>query len=70
VQHYGQLHWGRGIESEAAEGGSYFPPDPRNPITRWGKPEEMASLAVSLASQEAGYVSGQCALANGGNYFL
>jgi 3-oxoacyl-[acyl-carrier protein] reductase len=59
-----------GIESEEAEGGLSFPPGPRDPITRWGKPEEMAFLAVSLASDQAGYVTGQCVLANGGKYFL
>ena len=59
-----------GIESEEAEAGPSFPPGPRDPITRWGKPEELAFLAVSLASEEAGYVTGQCVLANGGKYFL
>jgi 3-oxoacyl-[acyl-carrier protein] reductase len=32
--------------------------------------EEIAFLAVSLASEKAGYVTGQCLLANGGKYFL
>jgi 3-oxoacyl-[acyl-carrier protein] reductase len=59
-----------GIESEEAEGGFSFAPGPRDPINRWGKPEEIAFLAVSLASEEAGYVTGQCVLANGGKYFL
>jgi 3-oxoacyl-[acyl-carrier protein] reductase len=59
-----------GIESEEAEGGLAFPPGPRDPINRWGRPEELAFLAVSLASEEAGYVTGQCLLANGGKYFL
>jgi 3-oxoacyl-[acyl-carrier protein] reductase len=59
-----------GIESEEADGGLSFPPGPRDPINRWGKPEEIALLAVSLASEEAGYVTGQCVLANGGKYFL
>ena len=59
-----------GVESEEAEGGLSFAPGPRDPINRWGKPEEIAFLAVSLASDNAGYVTGQCVLANGGKYFL
>jgi len=59
-----------GIESEEAEGGLSFPPGTRDPLTRWGKPEEIAFLAVALASEAAGYVTGQCMLANGGKYFL
>lgn len=59
-----------GIESEEAEGGMAFPHSTRDPINRWGRPEEIAFLAVSLASEEAGYVTGQCVLANGGKYFL
>ena len=59
-----------GIESEEAEGGLAFPPGPRDPLQRWGKPEEMAFLAVSLASENAAYVTGQCVMANGGKYFL
>src|SRR5262245_26529560 len=59
-----------GIETEEAEGGLAFPPGARDPITRFGKPEEIAFLAVSLASEQAGYVTGQCVMANGGKYFL
>jgi 3-oxoacyl-[acyl-carrier protein] reductase len=59
-----------GVESEEAEGGLSFAPGPRDPLQRWGKPEEIAFLAVSLASEQAGYVTGQCVLANGGKYFL
>ena len=59
-----------GIESEEAEGGLSYAPGPRDPINRWGKPEEIAFLAVALASEEAGYVTGQCVLANGGKHFL
>jgi 3-oxoacyl-[acyl-carrier protein] reductase len=59
-----------GIETEEAEGGLPFAPGPRDPLNRWGKPEEVAFLAVSLASEEAGFVTGQCVLANGGKYFL
>jgi len=59
-----------GIETEEAEGRLAFPPGTRDPLNRWGKPEEIAFLAVSLASADAGYVTGQCVLANGGKYFL
>jgi NAD(P)-dependent dehydrogenase (short-subunit alcohol dehydrogenase family) len=59
-----------GIENEEGEEGLSFPPGAQDPIKRWGKPEEIAFLAVSLASEEAGYVTGQCVLANGGKYFL
>jgi 3-oxoacyl-[acyl-carrier protein] reductase len=59
-----------GIESEETEGGLSFPPGTRDPVNRWGKPEEMAFLAVSLASEQSGYVTGQCVMANGGKYFL
>jgi NAD(P)-dependent dehydrogenase (short-subunit alcohol dehydrogenase family) len=59
-----------GIESEEAEGRLSFPPSARDPLNRWGKPEEIAFLAVSLASADAGYVTGQCVMANGGKYFL
>jgi 3-oxoacyl-[acyl-carrier protein] reductase len=59
-----------GIDTEESEGGRSFPPGTRDPLSRWGKPEEIACLAVSLASEAAGYVTGQCVLANGGKYFL
>ena len=59
-----------GIETEEAEGGHAFPPGDRDPIPRWGRPEEIAFLTVALCSEDAGYVTGQCLLANGGKYFL
>lgn len=59
-----------GIETEEAEGRHAFPPGERDPIPRWGRPEEIAFLTVSLCREEAGYVTGQCLLANGGKYFL
>jgi 3-oxoacyl-[acyl-carrier protein] reductase len=59
-----------GIETEEAEGGLSYSPGPRDPLNRWGKPEEIAFLAISLASDQAGYVTGQSVLANGGKYFL
>ena len=44
--------------------------DPRQPIPRMGTPTEIASLAVYLASEQAAFITGQCYLANGGQYFL
>jgi 3-oxoacyl-[acyl-carrier protein] reductase len=44
------------------------------PIPRQGTVDECTAtvvfLAVSLASETAGYMPGQCVLANGGKYFL
>ncbi len=59
-----------GIESSGELGVLPFPPSGDDPVPRWGKPEEVAFLAVCLASENAGYVTGQCLLANGGKYFL
>ena len=42
---------------------------PEQPIRRPGKPEECASLMVYLASENAGFITGQCYLMNGGMYF-
>ncbi len=39
------------------------------PIRRLGKPEEIAELAVYLASEQAGFITGQCYLVNGGLYY-
>ena len=36
------------------------------PLNRWGKPEEIAGLAVYLASEEAGYVTGSTFFIDGG----
>jgi glucose 1-dehydrogenase len=36
------------------------------PLHRWGKPEEIAGLAVYLASDEAGYVTGSSYFIDGG----
>jgi glucose 1-dehydrogenase len=36
------------------------------PLNRWGKPEEIAGLAVYLASDEAGYVTGSTYFIDGG----
>ncbi len=42
---------------------------PGQPIRRKGRPEEVTSLMLHLASVNAGYITGQCYLVNGGMYF-
>lgn len=42
---------------------------PFQPIRRKGRPEEVTALLVHLASENAGYITGQCYLINGGMYF-
>lgn len=42
---------------------------PRHPMRRKGKPAEAVSLMVYLASEDAGYITGQNYLVNGGMYF-
>ncbi len=42
---------------------------PAQPIRRLGRPEEVVSLMVYLASEHAGFITGQCYLVNGGMYF-
>ena len=43
---------------------------PTQPIRRLGKPQEVVSLMVYLGSEDAGFITGQCYLVNGGMYFL
>lgn len=45
------------------------PLDPGQSVPRMGRPEEIAALAVFLASEHAGFINGQCYLANGGRYY-
>ena len=39
------------------------------PIRRMGKPQEVVSLMLYLASADAGFITGQTYLVNGGMYF-
>ena len=59
-----------GVEPSEAGVPLVYPPSDGDPIPRWGKGEEVGFLAVSLASEDAGYLTGQCILPNGGKYFL
>ena len=42
---------------------------PMQPIRRMGKPEEVVSLVLYLASENAGFTTGQSYMVNGGMYF-
>jgi 3-oxoacyl-[acyl-carrier protein] reductase len=42
---------------------------PGQPIRRKGTPEEAVSLVLYLASENAGFITGQCYLVNGGAHF-
>ncbi len=42
----------------------------RTPMGRLGEPDEIASVAVFLASEDASYVTGQCIYADGGRLAL
>ena len=42
---------------------------PEQPIRRQGQREEFVSLIVYLASENAGFITGQCYIADGGTYF-
>ncbi len=59
-----------GVAGEEGPGEHRYPLGNRDALPRWGKPTEVAFLAVCLASEDAGYITGQCLLANGGKYFL
>jgi 3-oxoacyl-[acyl-carrier protein] reductase len=41
-----------------------------DPLDRCGTGEEVSSAAIYLASEDAGYITGQCYLVNGGKCFL
>ena len=49
---------------------SYPPVKLNDPLERTGTSQEVSSAAVYLASNDAGYITGQCYLVNGGKNFL
>ena len=55
------------VERDAFQ--KHKPLHPEQPIRRLGKPEECTSLMLYLASEGAGFITGQCYLVNGGMYF-
>ena len=59
-----------GIENQESEGLHPVELSQRNGIPRRGTPEEIAFLAVTLCSEGASYITGQCLLADGGKHFL
>jgi len=59
-----------GVRVAEELGAPSAPPDEGQPLLRWGEAKEVAFLTVCLASEDAGYVTGQCWLANGGKHFL
>lgn len=59
-----------GVEQPGKSNSHSFPPGDRDPLPRWGRSDELVFLAVCLASEDAGYLTGQCLLPNGGKYFL
>ena len=42
----------------------------RTPLGRWGEPEEVAAIAVFLASGESSYITGQTIYPDGGRLGL
>lgn len=59
-----------GVEAPGQSHPYSVPPGDEDPLPRWGTPDELAFLAVCLASEDAAYLTGQCLLPNGGKYFL
>ena len=59
-----------GIENQESEGLHPVELSQRNGIPRRGTPEEITFLAVTLCSEGASYITGQCLLADGGKHFL
>jgi NAD(P)-dependent dehydrogenase (short-subunit alcohol dehydrogenase family) len=51
---------------EADSDGSYVRDTLRVPLERWGRPEEIGTVAAFLASDDASFISGQAIVADGG----
>jgi NAD(P)-dependent dehydrogenase (short-subunit alcohol dehydrogenase family) len=51
---------------EADTDGAYVRDTLRVPLQRWGRPEEIGTVASFLASDDASFISGQVIVADGG----
>jgi NAD(P)-dependent dehydrogenase (short-subunit alcohol dehydrogenase family) len=51
---------------DADTDGSYVRDTLRVPLDRWGRPDEIGSVAAFLASDEASFISGQAIVVDGG----
>ncbi len=60
---------GPGSIDRPPEAGVEYKRIDNQPIRRHGKPEEVIATIIHLASESAGYITGQCYLVNGGRYF-
>jgi 3-oxoacyl-[acyl-carrier protein] reductase len=55
-----------GMEREADIAGKV---DPKTPVQRFGRPDEVAGLVIYIASDQAAYITGHTFHINGGDYF-
>jgi len=59
-----------GVEGLDNFPGAYPVSKLNDPLARCGTGQEVSSAAIYLASEDAGYITGQCYLVNGGRCFL
>ena len=59
-----------GVDGLDSFPGAYPVAKLNDPLARCGTGQEVSSAAIYLASEDAGYITGQCYLVNGGKWFL